>query len=246
MHGQARTLAIDTSLACGGVAALAGDRVAERRFTAAPEHARRIASFLQEAAGELGWTPRDVELVGVVRGPGSFTGLRVGIATAKAVAWAAGARLVAISTFEVIAWQMAQARARDNLPIAPIFIALDAGRGEVFAAEARPATGSPTGWETGPASILPAAAWLATLPTGACASGPALDVVPIETRPDLVTAAVAVRHPTATATAALAGLRAAAGECHDPLTLVPEYLRPSYADEKAELGTAAKSAQAAG
>jgi tRNA threonylcarbamoyladenosine biosynthesis protein TsaB len=246
MHGQARTLAIDTSLACGGVAALAGDRVAERRFTAAPEHARRIASFLGEAAGELGWTPRDVELVAVVRGPGSFTGLRVGIATAKAIAWAAGARLVAISTFEVIAWQMAQARAQDNSPMATIFIALDAGRGEVFAAEARPAAGSPTGWEIGPASILPAAAWLATLPAGACVSGPALDVVPIETRPDLVTAAAAMRHPTATATACLARFRARAGERHDPLMLVPEYLRPSYADEKAQFGTAVKSARGAG
>jgi tRNA threonylcarbamoyladenosine biosynthesis protein TsaB len=220
------TLAIDTSLACGGVAALAGDRVAERRFTAAPEHARRIASLLEELAGELGWAPRDVELVGVVRGPGSFTGLRVGIATAKAIAWAAGARLVAVSTFEVIAWQTAQS-------IVPVHIAIDAGRGEVFAAEARPTAGTPSGWEIGPARILDAAAWLAGLPIGSSVSGPALDVVPVTTRPDLVSAAEAVRHPTAAAAGALARLRAAAGESDDPLTLVPDYLRPSYADEKA-------------
>ena len=232
------TLAIDTSLACGGVAALAGDCVAERRFTAAPEHARRIASLLGEATAELGWSPRDVELVGVVRGPGSFTGLRVGIATAKAIAWAAGARLVAVSTFEVIAWQTAQSMAaqsmaREHLHIAPLHIALDAGRGEVFAAEARPAAGSPTGWEIGPARILHAEAWLAGLPAGSCVSGPALDVVPVTTRPDLVSAAATAWHPTAAAAGALARLRAAAGESDDPLTLVPDYLRPSYADEKA-------------
>jgi tRNA threonylcarbamoyladenosine biosynthesis protein TsaB len=237
------TLAIDTSLACGGVAALAGDRVAERRFTAAPEHARRIASLLGEAAGELGWSPRDVELVGVVRGPGSFTGLRVGIATAKAIAWAAGARLVAVSTFEVIAWQTAQSMAaqsmaaqslaRAPLHIVPLHIVLDAGRGEVFAAEARPAASSPTGWEIGPARILHAEAWLAGLPAGSCVSGPALDVVPVTTRPDLVSAAATAWHPTAAAAGALARLRAAAGESDDPLTLVPDYLRPSYADEKA-------------
>jgi len=225
------TLAIDTSLACGGVAALAGDRVAQRRFTAAPEHARRIASLLGEAAGELGWSPRDVELVGVVRGPGSFTGLRVGIATAKAIAWAAGARLVAVSTFEVIAWQTALSLSAQSL--APLHIVLDAGRGEVFAAEARPTAGSPSGWEIGPARILDAAAWLAGLPAGSCVSGPALDVVPVTPRPDLVSAAPTAWHPTAAAAGALARLRAAAGQSDDPLTLVPDYLRPSYADEKA-------------
>jgi tRNA threonylcarbamoyladenosine biosynthesis protein TsaB len=241
-----RILAIDTSLTGGGVAALDGDRIASRSFVEASQQARMLAAMLRDAAAELGWTPRDVELVAVVRGPGSFTGLRVGITTAKIVSWAAAARLVAVSTFEVIAWQTGQFMVRQAAERRPLVIAIDAGRGEVFAAEARPANDSPTGWEVGSASIVASVAWLATLPTGAIVTGPALDGLPAADRNDLVIATAAVRRPTAAAAGAVARLRAAAGEAHDPLTLVPDYLRPSYADEKGALGTDAKSARGAG
>lgn len=229
-----RTLAIDTSLALGGVAALDGERLVERRFAAATEHARLLAPMLARAAADLGWTPQDVELVAVVRGPGSFTGLRVGVASAKAIAWAAAARLVAVSTFEVIAWQTARSpegRGPDGRS-GSLAVALDAGRGEVFAAEAVATAASPTGWTVGTARIVAATTWLAALPPGTCVTGPALDLLSVATRPDLVFAAAAARHPTAAAAGALARLRAAAGEAHDPLTLVPDYMRPSYADEK--------------
>ena len=247
MTGQGpRTLAIDTSLAGGGVAALAGDRVESRSFTAAPDHARLLAVLLRDAAADLGWTPRDVELVAVVRGPGSFTGLRVGITTAKAVAWAAAARLVAVSTFEVIAWQTARFMERETMAGRPLAIAIDAGRGEVYAATARPAAAAATGWEIGPAGIVAADVWLATLPAGTMVTGPALEALPAVARTDLVIAAAAARRLTAAAAGAVARLRAVAGESHDPLTLVPDYLRPSYADEKAAQGAVGKAARGTG
>jgi tRNA threonylcarbamoyladenosine biosynthesis protein TsaB len=243
-----RTLAIDTSLATGGVAALDGDQVATRSFAEAREHARLLAAMLRDTAAELGWTPREVELVAVVRGPGSFTGLRVGITTAKAVAWAAAARLVAVSTFEVIAWQTAQSIGPHAGPIA---IAIDAGRGEVFAAEARPSAASPTGWDVGPGGILAAEVWFETLPNGAILTGPALDrrspaMLSPAGRSDLTIAIEAAWHPTAVAAGAVARLRAAAGEAHDPLTVGPDYLRPSYAEEKAVRGTDGEAAQGPG
>lgn len=228
-----KTLAIDTSLAAGSVAAVAGGRTAARPLGASGAHARLVAAALAEAAAELGWTPRDVELVAVVRGPGSFTGLRVGVAAAKGLAWATSCRLVAVSGFELVA-RAAQAAA--GWPEAPIHMAYDAGRGDVFAATALPAPGSPTGWTIGPAALVPLADWFDSLAPGALVAGPALDLeacVPhVAARPDLRPAPPAGRGPTAIEAARTALLRAAAGHRDDPATLVPDYLRPSYADER--------------
>lgn len=228
-----KTLAIDTSLAAGSVAALDGDRGAARPLGAAGEHARLVAAALAEAAAELGWRPRDAELVAVVRGPGSFTGLRVGVATAKGLAWATGARLVGVSGVEVVA-RLAHATA--GWPEAPIHVAYDAGRGEVFATTALPATTSPSGWNAGPGRLVPHADWIDSLAPGALVAGPALDLEAcgplLATRPDLRLAPPSARTPSAAAAGAVALFHAAAGSRDDPFTLVPDYVRPSYAEER--------------
>ena len=77
-----KTLAIDSSLAAGSVAALADGQVAEQPLPVTGEHARLLAAALDAQARRLGWTTATAELIAVVRGPGSFTGLRVGVATA--------------------------------------------------------------------------------------------------------------------------------------------------------------------
>ena len=233
-----KTLAIDTSLAAGTVAALDGARLAERPLGAPGEHARLVTAALVDAAAVLGWAPRDAELVAVIRGPGSFTGLRVGVATAKALAWTSGARLVAVSGFEIAA---CVARAAAGWPEAPVHVAFDAGRGDVFAATALPATTSPTGWAVGPAGLVPLADWIDSLAAGALVAGPALDADACgrlaATRPDLLLAPPGSRAATAAAAGRAALLRAAAGHTDDPATLVPDYLRPSYADEKVPAAT---------
>ena len=227
-----KTLAIDTSLAAGSVAAIDGDRIATRPLGAAGEHARLLATALAETAAELGWRERDAELVAVVRGPGSFTGLRVGVTAAKALAWATGARLVAVSGVEVVA-RLAHAAA--NWPAAPIHVAYDAGRGEVFATTALPATTSPSGWDAGPGSLVPLADWIDALAPGALVAGPAIDLEAcaalLAARPDLRIAPPGARAPTAAAAGAVALLHAGAGRHDDPFTLVPDYVRPSYAEE---------------
>jgi len=224
-----RTIAIDTSLAAGSVAACAGPARAIRGLGPAGEHARLVAAAIAEVAAELGWTPADAELVAVVRGPGSFTGLRVGVATAKAIAWASGARLLGVSGFEVVAAETARVTGRDSGPFA---IAYDAGRGEVFAAIAAPAADG--GWRIGAATLVAADRWIESLPRGCLVTGPAL-----ATLAERVTAAghrlatEAAWHPSAVAAAAIAIPLAAAGQSDSPAALVPEYLRPSYADERA-------------
>ncbi|MFM7136903.1 MAG: tRNA (adenosine(37)-N6)-threonylcarbamoyltransferase complex dimerization subunit type 1 TsaB [Planctomycetota bacterium] len=228
-----RTIAIDTSLAAGSVAAVDGPARATRGLGPAGEHARLLAAAIAEVAAELGWTPADAQLVAVVRGPGSFTGLRVGVATAKAIAWAGGARLLGVSGFEVVAEETARiASANGADHRGPLAIAYDAGRGEVFAAVAEPMDAG--GWQVGPGALVAADRWIESLPDGCLVTGPALDT--------LATQVAAAGHrlapepawqPSAIAAALLAIPRAAAGAADSPETLVPEYLRPSYADERA-------------
>jgi tRNA threonylcarbamoyladenosine biosynthesis protein TsaB len=231
-----KTLAVDSSLAVGSVAALSGDRLAERALPLPGEHAKRLAGALVEVASLLGWSPGDVELLAVVRGPGSFTSLRVGVATVKAMAWATGAKLLGVSGFEVIAWRAARAGggSTDVSTARPIEIAYDAGRGDVYAATARPEPSSPSGWSVGPAAILPAGDWFAALPRAAVVSGPGLELLAgrHDERPDLRIAPRECWTPTAAAAGAIALVRFAAGEADDIAGLVPDYLRPSYAQEK--------------
>jgi tRNA threonylcarbamoyladenosine biosynthesis protein TsaB len=223
-----RTIAIDTSHAAGSVTARAGEAVAERQLGAAGQHARLLAAAISGAAADLGWTPADAELVAVVRGPGSFTGLRVGVATAKAVAWAGGAALVGVSGFEVVALETARLSGWDDTPLA---IAYDAGRGEVFAAVATPASSGH--WRVTPGVLQPADRWIASLAPGSRVTGPALASLADHLRADgHLIAPVAAWVPTAGAAAELALAKARAGAADSPAALVPEYLRPSYAEEK--------------
>lgn len=223
-----KTLAIDTSLAAGSVAAIAAGEIAEAPLPAG-DHARLLAPALVDVARRLGWAPRDAELVAVVRGPGSFTGLRVGVTTAKALAWAGGARLVGVSAFDLVARRAAHALPGHRSPVA---IAFDAGRGEVFAAVATPDSESPTGWTVAPGALVAAAAWLESLPDGTCVAGPALAGAGLVIPSGLVVVPREAWFPSAAEAGLVARLLAAAGRSADPAGLVPDYLRPSYADEK--------------
>ena len=226
-----KTFAIDTSLSTGSVAAIDGDRIAVRSLPTAGEHARLLTAAIEAVAAELGWRPAAVELVAVVRGPGSFTGLRVGVTTAKALCWATGSRLLGVSSCEVIARGTATAVGRHQ---SPVTVAFDAGRGEVFAALVMPDEHSPSGWSVEPGRLVAAHDWFARLDSGSIVTGPGLALLTdaLASRPDLVVAPPTAWMPTSADLGHIALLRAAAGEADDPASLVPDYIRPSYADEK--------------
>ena len=226
-----KTFAIDTSLSTGSVAAIDGDRIAVRSLPTAGEHARLLAAAIEAVAAELGWKTSAVELVAVVRGPGSFTGLRVGITTAKALCWATGSRLLGVSSCEVIARGTATALGRHD---SPVTVAFDAGRGEVFAATVVPDRSSPSGWSVEPGRLVSAHDWLAGMATGSIVTGPGLALLTdaFAERHDLVVAPPTAWTPAIADIGRIALLRAAAGEADDPAALVPDYIRPSYADEK--------------
>lgn len=96
---------------------------------ARPSHASRLLPLAAELLdrSRIGWHEVDRIAVGV--GPGTFTGLRIGVATARALAQALGAELVGVSTLQSLA-----AGARDAAGEHPVLAVLDARRGEVFAA----------------------------------------------------------------------------------------------------------------
>jgi len=102
-----RILALESSLYEGSIAALdSGKVLREIRLDPAQRTARSFAPALAQLLRDVGWKPKDVQLVAVATGPGSFTGLRVGVTAAKVFAFAVKAEVVAVDTLEVIAAQV--------------------------------------------------------------------------------------------------------------------------------------------
>src|SRR5207244_8181870 len=103
---EARIIVLETSGRVGQVAlARGGALLALRRLDEARRHARDLVPALRGLLDEQRWRPRDVQAVLVSRGPGSYTGLRVGIMSAKTFAYATGCVLLAVDTFAAIALQ---------------------------------------------------------------------------------------------------------------------------------------------
>jgi tRNA threonylcarbamoyladenosine biosynthesis protein TsaB len=123
------TLALDTSTRTGSSAVLRGDDVlAEVPGDGARTHAERLPADLMQALDAARLVLADVDVFAVATGPGSFTGLRVGIATMQGLALAAGRPLVGVSVLDALA-HVAAAGAG-----ARVASWVDAWRGEVYAA----------------------------------------------------------------------------------------------------------------
>ena len=116
-------LAIDTCLFACSVAVVDGERVLARRVEPMSRgHQERLAPLVQEAMVEAGLGFDQLERIGVTVGPGSFTGLRVGLAFAKGLAAALDIPAVGIGSLEALA-----APERGN-----VVAVLDAKRGQVY------------------------------------------------------------------------------------------------------------------
>ena len=123
-----RILAIETATWLASVAVADGERiVAERDQLTQGRHAAVLLPAIRDVLGSAGLTVRDLDLIGVSVGPGSFTGLRVGLSVAKTLGYAAGIRVVGVPTLEALAY----AAPNDS---ATIVAALDARKGELYAA----------------------------------------------------------------------------------------------------------------
>jgi tRNA threonylcarbamoyladenosine biosynthesis protein TsaB len=142
-----KILAIDTSTLTSGVAAWDGRVIAERRARVTT-HSDTLLTMIDDVLREAGWTVAALDGVACVSGPGSFTGLRIGLATAKGLCFAAGKPLACVTSLEALA-----ARAPDGRVCAT----LDAHKQEVYAAIYQVNDGVPTlaegEWVQAPAEL---------------------------------------------------------------------------------------------
>ncbi len=126
-------LALETATPVCSLAIMAGDvPLISVSFTPAAGHSASLMPAV-DAAARLAGAPRETwAAVAVSRGPGSFTGLRIGLATAKALALGLDVPLYGVSTLEALASRVAVP------PPRPICALIDARKGQVFAAVYRP------------------------------------------------------------------------------------------------------------
>jgi tRNA threonylcarbamoyladenosine biosynthesis protein TsaB len=99
-----RVLAIDTSTLAGGVALVDGERtVAEYVLDIRLTHSERLMPAIDRVMCDAGWTPRDLSGLAVAVGPGSFTGLRIGVSAVKGLALALALPIAAVPTLDALA-----------------------------------------------------------------------------------------------------------------------------------------------
>jgi tRNA threonylcarbamoyladenosine biosynthesis protein TsaB len=122
-------LALDTSTPRASVAAVAGDRLVAATESGNQQHAEDIIGLIDEVLTAGGIGLADLAGVAVGAGPGSFTGLRIGMATAKGLCFAAGKPLWAVSSLAALALEASAAPEAAGALLVPI---LDARRKEVF------------------------------------------------------------------------------------------------------------------
>ena len=100
-------LAFETSAKAGSVALLDGDKLLGESYqNTGLTHSQTVMSMAQSLIESCGYAPVDVQAVAVAAGPGSFTGVRIGVAAAKGFAWGAELPCYGVSTLEAMALQL--------------------------------------------------------------------------------------------------------------------------------------------
>lgn len=191
-------------------------------------HGRDLVPLLLATMKQAGMRPADLDVVAVGLGPGSFTGLRIGLAAAKTLAYVVGTAILGIDSLEAVA-------ANAPAEVLSVSAIADAQRGELFTADfARATPGGPLVRNT-PTRIESLTAWRARIEPGTFVIGPGLDSPRI--RPSLpesiVAADAGLNRPTAAGLVGLAVLAWEQGRRDDLWTIEPHYLRRSAAEEKA-------------
>lgn len=176
---------------CGVAVRRDGRVVAVRTEAMAQGHAVRLMPLVLEVLDEAGLAPGAIDLFGVTTGPGSFTGLRVGLAAVGGLALGAGRKIVGIPSFDAVL--------ADLGPVAAgtILVALDGRRAEPFA-RLFDATGQPLGEPL----CLPAADLVALVPSGPltlAGDGAHLVLPALAGRPDVSRAGPAAIDPATVA-----------------------------------------------
>ena len=128
-------LAIETASVPTSVALVREGECLGEKFIEQQQTSSQISACIEELLNEANCSAKDITKIAISVGPGSFTGLRVGMATAKGLAYALNVPLIPISTLEALAYQYQTKNPTNNSNITPL---LDARRGKVFCATFSP------------------------------------------------------------------------------------------------------------
>lgn len=212
-------LAIDTSTRLAGVAVYDGFRViGEMVWTSHDHHTVELVPVIAEVLGRSGKKVADLAAVAVALGPGSFTGLRIGLAAAKGLALGAHLPIVGIPTLDILA----AAQPMRDLPLVAV---LQAGRNRLAVGHYNVVA---DGWsQVGKMQILDVQALAHSIrsPTLVCGELSADERAILARKRKnvlLATPAQSLRRPSFLAE--LAWKRWQAGQVGDPVTLSPIYL----------------------
>jgi tRNA threonylcarbamoyladenosine biosynthesis protein TsaB len=222
-----RILAIDTSSTVGSVAVVRGARAISISLHSLPGHSESLLVTIRSLLDEAGLGPSDPDLLAAGTGPGSFTGLRVGLAAMKGLHMATGKPLLGAPSLLALAMNRTQS-ARF------VCAAIDARRGDVFSAvfsfdggkvrEIMPEA------MTRPEKLLPdmEAIGERVLCLGDAFISRSKGGAPLIEKAGFmdVPAGRGLHFPSAVNIAAIAAKRLASGETDDPAALEPRYVRP--------------------
>lgn len=223
-----KVLALDTASSTGSVALLDGERlIAETLLNVQSTHSERLLDQIRAILSLADMTLRDLDLIAVVRGPGAFTGLRIGLATAKGLAHSIGLPVVGVSSLQLLAM---------NLPLVslPVCAFMDARKKEVYTALFEWRQGVPV--RLGSESVLPPGEALSRLEGEVALVG---DGVPLYS--DLIEEILGSRahlpaachhQPRASAAGLLAEIEYRSGGNFGVEQIAPVYIRPSDAEIK--------------
>lgn len=225
-----KILAIETSTMLGGIAIMddAGGLIIETRLNVRSAHSERLMTEIDHALKQAGLEISDIDVLGVAIGPGSFTGLRIGLSTVKGFSYATGKPVVSVPSLEAFAW---------NFPYSPypVCTMFDARKKEVYAAVFR--------WNEGEfkrvmdeTSIKPADLLKSLEGTVIYAGEGALiyrETIMEIARGDVLFPSPQFMVPSPSNVAHLGLRKAVKEEFSEPVSLVPKYIRRSEAEIKA-------------
>jgi tRNA threonylcarbamoyladenosine biosynthesis protein TsaB len=221
-------IALETTSRTGSVALLRDGVVVEQReYPHGLQHAGALVPLLESLLNAHSVSPASVGEVYLSVGPGSFTGIRVGVTFAKAFALATDAKVVAVPTCHVLV---------DNAPgeARNVIIVLDAKRGQIFTARfSREATDdSWTLAEPARLDTLTAMLERAPRPVHLLGEGIPYQRASIPVDPQIIVCDESTWTPHASTVARIGQVMARAGQFADVMTLEPVYLRMAEAEEK--------------
>ena len=224
------TLAFETSAKAGSVALLEGRTLLGESYqNTGLTHSQTIMPMAQSLIAACGYTPQQIEAVAVAAGPGSFTGIRIGVAAAKGFAWGAQIPCYGVSTLEAMALNLG---VYEGLVVG----VMDARRSQVYTATFRAEKGTLTRLSEDRAiSLQQLGEELATsnLPVYLVGDGSTLTYNTLkDTVPQLILPAEHKMHQRAAGVGLAAAAMIEAGLPGNGAELTPNYLRLSQAERE--------------